>query len=82
MATWESLGEKASLTSLAVTAAGEVYASDSGQRVIWHLDRGGAVLCRIEREGVDFAVPNDFFPIAAAGEHRFHASHDAGGACA
>jgi len=69
VATWASLGENASVTCLAVTGSGKVYVSDSGQRVVWHLDRGGEVLKKIERGDGAFAVPNEFFPIAAAGEN-------------
>ncbi len=66
--TWPSLGEGVHITSLAVTEKGEVFAGDGNGQLIWHFDREGHVLGKIDYEGKKFAVPQNFFPIAAAGD--------------
>jgi hypothetical protein len=53
-----------SLTSIALHPTGEIFASDSGNQVIWHLDASGKALHKIDRNGKGFAVPKNFFPIA------------------
>ncbi len=59
-----SLGRQSALTGLAVSDAGDIFAADSGERVIWRLDAKGAVKGRITPEGREFTVPRAFFPIA------------------
>lgn len=66
-ATWEAPGPKAWFTGLAVSDR-EVWAADSGQRIIWHYDRAGKVLGRVgakqpERNVPGFIVPSPFLDV-------------------
>lgn len=65
-AAWESLGEQAYLTGLAVLN-GEVFATDYGQRVVWRFDSTGRLLGRIARPSAadGFVLPSPTFDLAA-----------------
>jgi hypothetical protein len=68
--TWESLGEKANLTSLAA-AEQNVFAADAGNRIVWHYDASGRVLGRIgekdeSRNISGFVIPSPHFDLAVA----------------
>lgn len=60
---------ESAFTGLAVAESGEIFAADSGERVIWRLDAAGRVLGKIE----GFTVPRAFFPIAWH-EGKLHAA--------
>jgi len=66
-ATWETLPERACLTSLAV-GANELFAADAGQRVVLRYDRSGQLLARLgernpARNVPGFIVPSPFFAV-------------------
>jgi hypothetical protein len=68
--TWESLGAKANITSLAV-AEQDVFAADAGNRIVWHYDAGGKLLGRIggkdeARNIRGFVIPSPYFETALA----------------
>ncbi len=65
---WPSLGEKAVLTSVALSRA-HVYAADAGNRIVWKYDRQGKLLGRIgekneSRDIPGFIIPSPFFDVA------------------
>jgi hypothetical protein len=67
-ALWESLGEKAILTSIAQTPD-FVFAADAGNRIVWRFDRDGGRRRRIgeKDEAMDipgFIIPSPFFDVA------------------
>jgi hypothetical protein len=67
---WETLGEKANLTSLAA-AEQDVFAADAGNRIVWHYDTSGKLLGRIggkdeSRNIPPFIVPSPYFDVAVA----------------
>lgn len=62
-----SLGEKAYLTSLALTDQG-LYAADAGGRVVWQLDRAGKPVRSIQGRTDDpevpgFVIPSPYFDL-------------------
>lgn len=64
---WAGLGDRATLTSVAVTGAGVVVA-DAGNRQVIRYDRSGTMLGRIGGPGAaegTFIVPSPFFDLAA-----------------
>jgi hypothetical protein len=67
---WETLGEKANLTSLA-TAEQDVFLADAGNRIVWHYDTSGKLLGRIgakdeSRNIGGFIIPSPYFDVAVA----------------
>jgi hypothetical protein len=68
-AEWESLGEQAYLTGLAILD-GEVFASDYGQRVVWRFDAAGKMRGRIRSASKSdgFVFPSPTFDLAAGGD--------------
>jgi len=71
-ATWESLGEKATLTSIAAWQDG-VYVADGGQRVVWRYDLAGKLVGDLGRkrspdEAALFFVPSPYFDVAVSPE--------------
>ncbi|NOS68561.1 MAG: hypothetical protein HOP33_01345, partial [Verrucomicrobia bacterium] len=71
-ATWESPAKKTWLTALAVTA-NDVFAADSGNRVILRYDRSGKLTGRIgeknkERNIPGFIVPSPYLDVEIAGD--------------
>jgi hypothetical protein len=68
--TWESLGGRANLTSLA-TAEQDVFVADAGNRIVWHYDTGGKLLGKIgerdeSRNIRGFVIPSPHFDLAVA----------------
>jgi hypothetical protein len=68
LATWEGLGERAWLTSIAVRG-GDVLVADAGQRLVWRFDTTGRLRSQFGRrdpkageEG--FVVPSPYFDLA------------------
>jgi hypothetical protein len=62
-ATWESLGQRAWLSGLAVGDK-EVFAADSGNRVVLRYDRSGKLVGRIGEKNKDRNVPGFVLPSA------------------
>ncbi len=65
---WESLGDRAVLTSIAL-AKDDVFAADAGNAVVVRYDTSGKILGRIgepdEARGIrGFAIPSPFFDVA------------------
>ncbi len=68
LGTWESLGGRAVLTSIAL-AEKDVFVADAGNRIVWHYDTSGKLLGKIgERDGEHgspgFIVPSAYFDCA------------------
>jgi len=66
--TWETLGEKAHITSIAADEK-NVYVADAGQRRVFCFDHGGKLIGRIggkdEQRGIPgFVVPSPYFDVA------------------
>jgi hypothetical protein len=67
---WETLGEKANLTSIAV-AEQDVFVADAGIRIVWHYNPSGKLLGRIggkdeSRNIRGFIIPSPYFDVALA----------------
>jgi hypothetical protein len=67
-ASWESLGEQAIVTSIAVAETG-VFVADAGNKIIWKFDKSGSRLQRIgdKNEAKDipgFVIPSPYFDVA------------------
>ena len=65
---WESIGEKAVLTSIAVKD-NDVFIADYGHRVVWHYSLSGKLLHRIDRKDKSkklygFVIPSPYFDAA------------------
>lgn len=85
-ATWEPLGKKAHITSIAVGEK-DVFVADAGNRAVWHYDRSGKLLGSLGRKNDPkshrFIVPSPYFDVqigpdgllwvANPGEHQVHA---------
>ncbi len=68
LASWGSLGEKAVLTSIAVSKK-DVFVADAGNRIVMHYDITGKLINRIgkkdkERNIPGFVVPSPYFDLA------------------
>jgi hypothetical protein len=66
-AAWDATGPKAWLSGLAVSDR-DVWAADSGQRIVWHFDRTGKLLGRLgakdpARNVPGFVVPSPFLDV-------------------
>jgi len=87
LATWQSLGDDALLTSIAVSK-NDVFAADAGNRVVLHYDASGNLINRIGEKDKDrnipgFVIPSPYFDLAVArdgllrvvnpGRHRIEA---------
>lgn len=57
-------GRESAIAALALADNGEIFAADSGERLVWRLDAEGKVLGQIRPAEKTFAVPRAFFPIA------------------
>jgi hypothetical protein len=75
ISTWESLGSKAVLTSIALMS-GEVFIADAGSQMVYRYNSSGKRLGRIgERDNHSsggFVVPSPFFDVAAAPGGRLY----------
>ena len=65
---WESLGEKAIVTSVAVSAK-DVFVADAGNKIVWRFDKSGTRIQRIgdKNEAKDipgFIIPSPYFDVA------------------
>ncbi len=70
VASWQSLGEKAVLTSIAVSK-NDVFVADAGDRIVLHYDTTGRLINRIgakdkERNIPGFVIPSPYFDLAVA----------------
>jgi len=87
LATWQSLGDDAVLTSIAVSKS-DVFVADAGNRIVIHYDTAGKLINRIGAKDKDkdipgFVVPSPYFDLAVArdgllrvtnpGNHRIEA---------
>ncbi len=68
LATWESLGNDAVLTSIAVSKK-DVFVADAGNRIVMHYDITGKLINRIgkkdkERNIPGFVIPSPYFDLA------------------
>jgi hypothetical protein len=67
LATWEGLGERAWLTSIAVRGD-DVLVADAGQRLVWRFDTTGRLRGQFGRRDAageeGFVVPSPFFDLA------------------
>ena len=87
LATWQSLGDDAVLTSIAVSKK-DVFIADAGNRIVHHLDTTGRLINRIGGKDKDrnipgFVIPSPYFDLAVArdgllrvtnpGQHRIEA---------
>jgi hypothetical protein len=67
-ARWESLGDKAIITSIAISA-NHVFVADAGNQIVWKFDKTGTRLQRIgdKNEAKDipgFIIPSPYFDVA------------------
>lgn len=65
---WESLGEQAIITSIAI-ATDSVFIADAGNKTVWRYDKSGSRLQRIgdkneARDIPGFVIPSPFFDVA------------------
>lgn len=72
IATWESLGEKAVLTSIAL-AEEDVFVADAGNRVVWRFnvdgERIGTIGAPDPQRGIrGFVIPSPYFDVAVTHE--------------
>lgn len=70
LASWDSLGERAVLTSIAVSK-NDVFVADAGNRIILHYDTAGKLINRIgakdkARNIPGFVIPSPYFDLAVA----------------
>jgi hypothetical protein len=68
-AAWDSPGRKTWLTGLAVGDQGELFAADSGNRLVWRYNRAGKVLGRLgeknpQRDIAGFILPSPYLDVA------------------
>ena len=67
LATWQSLGDKAVLTSIAVSK-NNVFVADAGNRIVWRYDSNGKIINRIGDKNADrnvpgFVIPSPYFDL-------------------
>ena len=67
LASWDSLGQRAMLTSIAVSG-NDVFVADAGNRIVLHYDTNGNLINRIGRKDKDrnipgFIVPSPYFDV-------------------
>jgi hypothetical protein len=69
---WQSLGERAVLTSIAL-GKGNVFVADAGNRIVYRFDQAGKLLNRIGEKDSDrnidgFLIPSPYFDLAMASD--------------
>ena len=67
LASWDSLGQKALLTSIAVSN-NDVFVADAGNRIVMHYDTNGNLIKRIGDKDTDrnipgFVIPSPYFDL-------------------
>jgi sugar lactone lactonase YvrE len=67
LASWESLGERALLTSIAVKSK-DVFVADAGNRIVLHYDINGNLINRLGRKDSErnipgFVIPSPYFDL-------------------
>ncbi|MBW7992152.1 MAG: hypothetical protein FVQ84_19350 [Planctomycetes bacterium] len=67
LASWESLGDRALLTSIAVSGR-DVFVADAGNRIVLHYDTNGNLINRIGGKDADrnipgFVIPSPYFDL-------------------
>jgi hypothetical protein len=77
IASWTSLGDKASIASIAV-AENSVFVADAGNRIVWNYDAGGKIVDRIgeadpARHVPGFMITGHFFDVAMGGDGLVYA---------
>ena len=70
LASWQTLGDNAVLTSIAVSKD-DVFVADAGDRIVLHYDTTGKLLNRIgqkdpQRDIPGFVIPSPYFDLAVA----------------
>jgi len=65
---WQSLGERAIITSIAIAKTG-VFVADAGNKIVWEFDKSGSRLNRIgdkdeARDIPGFIIPSPYFDVA------------------
>jgi len=70
LASWDSLGQQAVLTSIAL-AETDVFLADAGGRIVWRCDTSGKTIGRIGQRDEDrnirgFTIPSPYFDVAVA----------------
>jgi hypothetical protein len=68
LAKWRSPGDKAVLTSIAVSK-NNVFVADAGNRIVWRYDTNGKIINRIGQKDADrniagFVIPSPYFDLA------------------
>jgi sugar lactone lactonase YvrE len=61
LASWDSLGDRALLTSIAVSGS-DVFVADAGNRIVLHYDTNGNLINRIGRKDTDRNIPGFVIP--------------------
>jgi hypothetical protein len=72
LANWQSLGDNAVLTSIAVSKD-DVFVADAGNRIVLHYDTAGKLINRIgqkdpQRDIPGFVIPSPYFDLAVASD--------------
>jgi hypothetical protein len=72
LASWQSLGDNAVLTSIAVSKD-DVFVADAGSRIVLHYDTTGKLINRIgqkdpQRNIPGFVIPSPYFDLAVASD--------------
>ncbi len=67
LASWDSLGQRALLTSIAVSGS-DVFVADAGNRIVLHYDTNGNLINRIGAKDADrnipgFVIPSPYFDL-------------------
>ena len=70
VADWQSLGDRAVLTSIA-SAEQHVFVADAGNKIVWRYDINGELLGKIgerneKKEATGFVIPSPYFDVAMA----------------
>jgi hypothetical protein len=68
LAKWQSRGDKAVLTSIAVSK-NNVFVADAGNRIVWRYDKTGTIINQIGKKDTDrningFVIPSPYFDLA------------------
>ena len=67
LASWEGLGDRAMLTSIAISG-NDVFVADAGNRIVLHYDTNGNLINRIGRKDTErnipgFVIPSPYFDL-------------------